>query len=73
MARQLSAPAPLVERATDTVNTDAAAQPTGVTNPDTRYLGPMARSGDSLVQMVRVEEILPESVRAMLVDDDQGA
>ena len=62
----------LVERATDTVNIDAAAQPTGVTIPDARYLGPMARSGDALVQTVRVEEILPESVRAMLVDDDHG-
>jgi chemotaxis-related protein WspB len=62
----------LVERATDTVTTEAAVQPTGVTLPDARFLGPMVRVGGSLVQMVRVEEILPASVRAMLVDDDRG-
>jgi chemotaxis-related protein WspB len=59
----------MVERATDTITTDAAPQTTGVTIPDARFLGPMVRAGESLVQMVRVEEVLPASVRALLVDD----
>ena len=63
----------LVESATDTYTTDQASwQPAGVTVPDTRYLGRVARVGDTLVQIVKVEEILPESVRALLAADDGG-
>jgi chemotaxis-related protein WspB len=60
-----------VESATDTFTADAAAlQPAGVTVPGARYLGRLARVGDTLVQIIRVEEILPDSVRALLTDDD---
>jgi chemotaxis-related protein WspB len=60
-----------VESATDMFTTDEASlQAAGVTVPDARYLGPVARMGDTLVQVIRVEEILPDSVRALLTAGD---
>jgi chemotaxis-related protein WspB len=60
-----------VERATDTLAVDEASlQPAGVQLPDARYLGPVVRWGDRLVQVIRVEELLPDSVRALLGADD---
>lgn len=61
----------LVESATDTFTTDEASlQAAGVMVPDARYLGPVARVGDTLVQIIRVEEILPDAVRALLTAGD---
>lgn len=59
----------LVERATATFTAEEAAlQPSGVTLPEARYLGRVTRAGDTLVQIVNVEEVLPDSVRALLAD-----
>ena len=61
----------LVEKATDTVTADESAlQPRGVEVPDAPYLGRVAPASDGIVQIVKVEDILPESVRALLTDDD---
>jgi chemotaxis-related protein WspB len=63
----------LVENATDTLTADEATlQHAGVTVPDAPYLGRVTRAGDTLVQIVRVEQILPDSVRAMLATRDGG-
>jgi chemotaxis-related protein WspB len=61
----------LVENATDTFNADESAlQAPGVQVPDAPYLGRVARAGETLVQIVAVEDLLPDSVRALLTDDD---
>jgi chemotaxis-related protein WspB len=61
----------LVENATDTFTADEAMlRAPVVTVPDAPYLGRMARAGDAVVQIVRVEELLPDAVRAMLTDGD---
>lgn len=57
----------LLERATRTVTLDAAAfKPAGVEATNARYLGPLARDDQGLVQWVRIEHLLPEHVRAQL-------
>ena len=63
----------LVENATDTLTTDESSlQQTGVTVPDAPYLGRVARAGDTVVQVVRVELLLPDTVRALLANDNGG-
>jgi chemotaxis-related protein WspB len=61
----------LVENATDMFTTDEAAlQPPGVAVPGAQYLGRVARMGDALLQVIKVEEIVPDSVRALLTAGD---
>jgi chemotaxis-related protein WspB len=63
----------LVESATDTFTTDEASlQTAGVTVPDARYLGRVVRVGDTIVQIIRVEEILSDEVRALLTAGDDN-
>jgi chemotaxis-related protein WspB len=51
---------------------ESAATPvaTGVAAPDAPYLGPLGMSGGRTVQYVRVEQLLPESVRERLFAED---
>jgi chemotaxis-related protein WspB len=57
----------LLERATRTLTLDAAAfRHAGVEATDARYLGPLARDAQGLVQWVRIEHLLPQHVQAQL-------
>lgn len=57
----------ILERATETVHYDPAAlRPVGLDMPQARYLGPVLSDGHGMVQALRVVDLLPEPVRAML-------
>lgn len=57
----------VLEQATETVHYDPAAfRPAGLDTPQARYLGPVLSDAQGMVQAVRVAELLPESVRALL-------
>jgi chemotaxis-related protein WspB len=57
----------LLEGATRTVRLDAGAfHESGVELPNARYLGPVASEGGGLVQWIRVENLLPDEVKALL-------
>ncbi|KQR87288.1 chemotaxis protein CheW [Burkholderia sp. Leaf177] len=57
----------LLERATRTLSLDASAfGHAGVEATDARYLGPIARDAEGLVQWVRIEHVLPAPVQAQL-------
>ncbi|WMD21660.1 chemotaxis protein CheW [Achromobacter seleniivolatilans] len=57
----------ILEQATETVHYDPAAfQPYGLDNPDARYLGPVLTDTRGMVQAVRVNDMLPASVRVLL-------
>lgn len=40
--------------------------PSGISNPDAPYMGPVATDAHGLLQWVRVERLLPDSVRELL-------
>ncbi|MGH8818311.1 chemotaxis protein CheW [Achromobacter pestifer] len=66
----------ILEQATETVHYDPAAfRPYGLDNPDARYLGPVLSDARGMVQAVKVEDLLPASVRALLfpATSDSGA
>jgi len=44
----------------------------GVEAPDARYLGPLARDDQGLVQWVRIEHLLPEHVQAQLFTQSEA-
>jgi len=44
--------------------------PDGLDHPDARYLGPVARTPEGLLQWVRVTDILPEHVHQRLFPDE---
>ncbi|HZZ11961.1 MAG TPA: chemotaxis protein CheW [Paraburkholderia sp.] len=57
----------LLEGATRTIRLNADAfQNAGIDMPHVRYLGPVARDADGLVQWIRVEHLLPDHVKALL-------
>lgn len=57
----------ILEQATETAHFDPAAfQPSGLDNPDARYLGPVLNDGQGMVQAVTVDDLLPAPVRALL-------
>ncbi|RKF38626.1 chemotaxis protein CheW [Paraburkholderia fungorum] len=57
----------LLEGATRTLRLAADAfQDAGIDMPHARYLGPVAREADGLVQWIRVEHLLPDDVKALL-------
>ena len=57
----------LLEGATRTIRLDPAAfHATGIDTPHARYLGPVASEAGGLVQWIRVEELLPDDVKALL-------
>jgi chemotaxis-related protein WspB len=57
----------LLEGATRTIRLDAGAfHESGVDLPHARYLGPVASEAGGLVQWIRVENLLPDEVKALL-------
>lgn len=57
----------LLEGATRTIRLDPEAfHATGIDTPHARYLGPVASEAGGLVQWIRVEELLPDDVKALL-------
>lgn len=57
----------ILEQATDTLRCDPADfQPYGLENRQAPYLGPVREDAQGLLQWVRVNDLLDESVRAML-------
>jgi chemotaxis-related protein WspB len=61
----------LLERATRTVSFDASAfSHAGIEAVEARYLGPLARDAEGLVQWVRIEHLLPEHVQAQLFTEN---
>ncbi|WP_263914467.1 chemotaxis protein CheW [Achromobacter sp. 79A6] len=61
----------ILEQATETVHYDPAAfQPVGLDMPAARYLGPVLSDARGMVQAVRVADLLPEPVRALLFPAD---
>ncbi|SOE64769.1 chemotaxis-related protein WspB [Burkholderia sp. D7] len=63
----------LLERATRTLTLDRAAfRHAGVEAANARYLGPLARDAQGLVQWVRIEHLLPEHVQAQLFTQSEA-
>ncbi|WP_454865087.1 chemotaxis protein CheW [Pseudomonas rhizophila] len=57
----------ILEQATDTLRCDPADfRPYGLDNPQAPYLGPVREDAQGLLQWVRVNDLLDESVRAVL-------
>jgi chemotaxis-related protein WspB len=57
----------ILEQATDTLRCDPAQfQPYGLDNQQAPYLGPVREDAQGLLQWVRVNDLLDESVRAVL-------
>ncbi|KXU89774.1 chemotaxis protein CheW [Paraburkholderia monticola] len=57
----------LLEGATRTIRLDPAVfHATGIDMPHARYLGPVASEAGGLVQWIRVDELLPDDVKALL-------
>jgi chemotaxis-related protein WspB len=57
----------VVEQATRTMRRDRADfTDSGVTAPQARYLGPVAADAAGLVQLISVQNLLPDDVKAML-------
>jgi hypothetical protein len=65
----------MVENATDIIEIDPdALRPSGVTAREAPWLGDVAvEAGGGLVQTVRLEDLLPESVRESLFLDAASA
>lgn len=60
----------LVEQVNDTLKLqDQDFSTTGISNPETPYLGPVTKLRDGLVQRIELEDILPDNVRALLFTD----
>ncbi|WP_434708219.1 purine-binding chemotaxis protein CheW [Pseudomonas sp. R1-1] len=60
----------ILEQATDTLRCHPEDfQPYGLDNRDAPYLGPVREDAQGLVQWVRVNDLLDESVRALLFPD----
>ncbi|KRC86450.1 Chemotaxis protein CheW [compost metagenome] len=63
----------ILEQATETVHYDPAAfRPHALDNPDARYLGPVLSDAHGMVQAVRVDDLLPGHVRALLFPAASG-
>jgi len=61
----------ILEQATETAHFDPAAfRPGGLDHPEARYLGPVLSHAGGLVQAVRVDDLLPAAVRALLFPDE---
>lgn len=64
----------ILEQATETVHYDPAAfKPYGLDNTHTPYLGPVLSDAHGMVQAVRVGDLLPAPVRALLFPEDSAA
>jgi chemotaxis-related protein WspB len=61
----------IAERATRTFSADPAAfHPSGVNNAEARYLGPVTRGPDGMIQRVEIDELLTPAMRAVLLDPE---
>lgn len=57
----------VVEKATDTLRCDPADfSDSGLSNQDARYLGPVLRRDEGLIQRINVQDLLDASVQALL-------
>lgn len=57
----------IAEKATETVRRDPADfSETGVDNPETPYLGPVAADAGGLLQWIQADRLLPDAVRDVL-------
>ncbi len=63
----------ILEHATETVHYDPADfQPHALDNSEARYLGPVLSDAHGMVQAVKVDDLLPAHVRALLFPASQG-
>lgn len=64
----------VLERATDTLRSDAADfAGSGLAHDNARYLGPVMRHGDGLIQWVKVADMLDAEVQALLFPEESPA
>jgi chemotaxis-related protein WspB len=64
----------IVERATDTLRCEAADfTGSGLAHENARYLGPVMRQGDNLIQWVKVADMLDAEVQALLFPEESPA
>lgn len=64
----------VVERATDTLRCEAADfTGSGLAHDNARYLGPVMRHGDGLIQWVKVADMLDAEVQALLFPEESPA
>lgn len=64
----------MAEQVTDTIRREPADfAPAGVENPAARYLGPVTRDRDGLVQRIEPMQLLSPEVRAVLKQAEVGA
>lgn len=63
----------ILEQATDTLRCDPEDfQPYGLDNSEARYLGPVRQDSKGLLQRVRVDDLLTDSVRQLLYPIEPG-
>jgi chemotaxis-related protein WspB len=64
----------IVERATDTLRCEAADfTGSGLAHDNARYLGPVMRHGDGLIQWIKVVDMLDADVQALLFPEESPA
>ncbi|MCW5299595.1 chemotaxis protein CheW [Herbaspirillum lusitanum] len=64
----------IVERATDTLRCEAADfTGSGLAHDNARYLGPVMRHGDGLIQWIKVADMLDAEVQALLFPEESPA
>lgn len=64
----------IAERVTQTIRLEETAfEPVGVAMPAARYLGPVARDAQGLIQRVEVSELLTSELRAVLFTQAEEA
>ncbi|WP_242443169.1 chemotaxis protein CheW [Pseudomonas sp. LFM046] len=64
----------ILEQATDTLRCSPEAfRDYGLEQGGARYLGPVYQAADGLVQLIRVVDLLPNDVRALLFPATEGA
>ena len=64
----------LAERVTEALDLDpASSMPTGIEIPEARYLGEIVYHERTMIQLVRVAEVLPSALREVLFPSDGSA
>lgn len=63
----------VLEQATDTLRCpEHEFQPYGLDNDNAPYLGPVREDGQGLVQRIRIDDLLPDTVRQLLYPPEPG-
>lgn len=62
----------LAERATEALRLEGSGLPPGIEVPEAPYLGELHFDGGRLVQLVRVEELLPDELKERLFPVEAG-